>query len=111
PIPCSWWWTMPVDMAALCDDLDRETAALDALLSPLAPTDWDRDTPAEGWAIRDQVSHLAWFDESATTAVTDPNRFQQEMADAIGDPAGIIGRVTKRYHDLDAGELLRWFRD
>ena len=102
---------MPVDVAALCDDLERETAALDALLAPLPPADWDRPTPAERWAIRDQVSHLAWFDESTITALTDAARFQRELTEALADPDGITGRVTKRYRDVDAAELLGWFRD
>ena len=33
-------------------------------------------TPAEGWAVRDQVSHLAWFDDAARTAATDPDAFR-----------------------------------
>jgi uncharacterized protein (TIGR03084 family) len=98
-------------MTALCADLDAETAVLDALLAPLAPADWERPTPAEGWAIRDQVSHLAWFDESALTALTDPDRFREELAEAIADPDGITERITKRYRDRSAVELLAWFRD
>ncbi|MCU1462019.1 MAG: hypothetical protein JWO37_2094 [Acidimicrobiales bacterium] len=102
---------MPADMAALCSDLDAETAALDALLAPLAPDDWEQPTPADGWAIRDQVSHLAWFDESAVTALTDPDRFRAELAEAMADPDGITERVAKRYRDRTAAELLPWFRD
>jgi uncharacterized protein (TIGR03084 family) len=102
---------MPVDMTALCRDLDVETAALDALLAPLEPADWERPTPAEGWAVRDQVSHLAWFDESALTSLTDADRFRAELMEALADPDGVTERVAKRYRDRSPTELLAWFRD
>lgn len=52
---------MAVAMSVLLDDLRAETAVLDALLTPLAPDRWDKPTPAPGWVVRDQVSHLAHF--------------------------------------------------
>jgi uncharacterized protein (TIGR03084 family) len=102
---------MPADMAVLCDDLDGETVALDGLLAPLRLADWERPTPAEGWAIRDQVSHLAWFDESALTSLTDAERFRDELVEAIADPDGITGRVATRHRERSPADLLTWFRD
>jgi hypothetical protein len=46
---------------------------------PLDEAGWDRPTPAPRWAIRDRVSHLAYFDEAAT----DPTRFRAEAADLM----------------------------
>ena len=56
---------MPVSMSGLADDLAAETAVLRALLVPLDEDGWRRPTPAAGWSIADQVSHLAYFDEAA----------------------------------------------
>ena len=43
-------------MEHLCDDLDAEHAALDLLVAGLTEAQWDQATPADGWAVRDQVS-------------------------------------------------------
>ena len=59
---------MAAVLPALLDDLAAETAALDAVLVPLRPEEWARQTPAAGWNIADQVSHLAYFDETALLA-------------------------------------------
>ena len=67
---------MPVDMRALTTDLAAESAELYEVLSVLAEPDWGRDTAAAGWTVRDQVTHLAYFDETATLSATDPDRFR-----------------------------------
>ena len=75
----------------LLDDLDAEYAVLHALVAPFPADDpvWDAATPAEGWAVRDQISHLAFFDDAARRAVQEPDRFTAEV-DALtaleGDP-------------------------
>ena len=54
---------MPVSMPDLADDLADESAVLRALLVPLDEDGWRLPTPAAGWSILDQVTHLAHFDE------------------------------------------------
>ena len=56
---------MPVSMSALADDLAAESAVLRALLVPLDEAGWQQPTPAAGWSVLDQVTHLAYFDEAA----------------------------------------------
>ena len=36
------------DLASLCDDLEAEHTALDAVVAPIAAGDWDLPTPAQG---------------------------------------------------------------
>src|SRR5258708_24650907 len=69
---------MPADLGALIDDLAGETAALRKILDPLSDADWRLPTPAPGWTIADQVSHLAHFDDVAVTSATDPGAFAAE---------------------------------
>lgn len=69
---------MAVNMSALLADLNAEMRFVTDIVTPLPATDWQRPTPAEGWAIRDQISHLAYFDETATLDATAPQRFRQE---------------------------------
>jgi uncharacterized protein (TIGR03083 family) len=77
---------MAAVLPALLDDLAAETAALDAVLVPLRPQEWARQTPAAGWNIADQVSHLAYFDETALLAAVDPARFRRHAQEASRAP-------------------------
>jgi uncharacterized protein (TIGR03084 family) len=104
---------MAVSMTALVADLAAESADLTGMLAPLSAADWERPTPAAGWAIRDQVSHLAFFDEQATLAAMDPDRFAAAVADLEpGDPeaadSDFAGLVAERYRHLSGPELLAW---
>ncbi|HEV7886722.1 MAG TPA: TIGR03084 family metal-binding protein [Acidimicrobiales bacterium] len=67
---------------ALCADLKAEHEALDSRVGGLDPAGWTTPTPAEGWAVRDQISHLAYFDVQAGLALTDPEEFKRQ-ADAM----------------------------
>ena len=100
---------MAVDMAALTADLAAETRDLDAMLAPLPSADWDLPTPAAGWAIRDQVSHLAWFDGAATLAAADPARFERETQQQIAALAADFTEAIARDHrHLSPAELRDW---
>src|SRR5258708_21348405 len=79
---------MPADRGALIDDLAGETAALRKILDPLSDADWRLPTPAPGWTIADQVSHLAHFDDVAVTSATDPGAFPAE-AERLAATRGI----------------------
>ncbi|HEY2203611.1 MAG TPA: TIGR03084 family metal-binding protein [Pseudonocardia sp.] len=97
---------MPVAMSELTRDLGEETAALRSLLGGLDPAGWELPTPAEGWAVRDQVSHLAWFDDAAVRAATDPDGFRAEVDQPHPiDPDGIAATLR----GMPAAELLAWF--
>ncbi|GAB2965426.1 TIGR03084 family metal-binding protein [Amycolatopsis acidiphila] len=101
---------MPVSMPGLVADLLAETRVLDDLLSTLDDAGWSRPTPAEGWAIRDQVSHLAYFDEAALLAATAPDRFRREAAELTALGPGFPDEVAARHRELPGDGLLGWFR-
>ncbi|GAA3260285.1 TIGR03084 family metal-binding protein [Nonomuraea helvata] len=92
-------------MAELLDDLRAETASFEALLQPLRDEDWERPTPAEGWAIRDQVSHLAWFDGAAVLAATDPDAYEASLKDFRS-----VDDVALESRGMPPDELREWFR-
>jgi uncharacterized protein (TIGR03084 family) len=93
---------------AICNDLAAEHDALDALVAPLTSSLWDRPTPSIGWTIRDQVSHLWYFDRTATLALTDADAFEASkrvvLGDPSGDPSSSIGRA------MSAPDLLQAWR-
>ncbi|GAA0912708.1 TIGR03084 family metal-binding protein [Nonomuraea longicatena] len=85
-------------------DLRDETADLQTILRPLTPEQWEAPTPAAGWAVRDQVGHLAWFDDAAVTAVLEPETFTASIPhDRTVDD---LAAATRH---LPCDELLRWF--
>jgi uncharacterized protein (TIGR03084 family) len=100
-----------VSFADLLADLEAETRVVEDMLSTLSPATWDAPTPAPGWAIRDQVSHLAYFDEAATRAVVDPERFRAAEARQVSRSPHFADEVAQRHRKLPPAELLVWFQD
>src|SRR5688500_10321976 len=69
-------------LAGLLGDLAAESAALDAVVADLEETAWLGPTPAEGWTVAHQIAHLAWTDQQALLAATDPEGFRRAIAEA-----------------------------
>ena len=60
-------------MQEILTDLKAEQEALDRFLSTLAEIQWDLPSPAEGWSVRDCVSHIAHIDEVALALLEGDN--------------------------------------
>jgi len=71
------------DLEPVLADLIDESADLDAIVAGLADADWAMDTPAPGWTIAHQIAHLAWTDDAALLAITDPAGFADEVQRAV----------------------------
>src|SRR5580700_1454801 len=98
---------MPVDMAALAADLAAESAVTRALAAGLDEAGWHTPTPAAGWDIADQISHLAYFDEAAVQSAVRPDEFRADLAAA---PESVnADTIAARYRDRTGAELLAWF--
>ena len=94
-------------LSEVIDDLVAEHADLDAIVADAGEAEWDRPTPAEGWSVRDTVSHLAFFDERATESVTVPDAFRTALAAVFSDPQAFIDAGPLRGRGLPvAGGLL-----
>jgi len=100
---------MPVDIGVLIEDLAAETDALRQILDSLEIADWQRPTPAAGWTISDQVSHLAYFDQVAITSATDPDEFSAEVSRLTA--AGVLDpdAIARHYRDMAPAEVHDWF--
>ena len=96
-------------MRSICDDLAAEHGDLDDIVTDLNDGQWLVETPSPGWAIRDQISHLWFFDQRALMALTDPDAFAADVQWLIasgGTDASILpGRL------VSAEELLQRWRD
>ena len=101
---------MAVDMGALTADLAAESAELYEVLSVLAEPEWDRDTPAAGWTVRDQVTHLAYFDGTAVLSATDPDRFRVDMEAITAEGPAFPDRIAEKYRELSGAEAFAWLQ-
>jgi uncharacterized protein (TIGR03084 family) len=95
------------------DDLAAEQAALDSVLTRMPGSAWDIATHAPGWLVRDQVTHLAHFDEAAARAIADPHAFRAEVAAraAATDRARHEERYLARGRAMSPAALRAWWRE
>ena len=102
-----------MDVSQIRGDLEAEQDALDEIVAPLTPDQWHLATPSPRWTIADQVGHLAFFDESAARAITDPDAFATDVAEltaavAAGDEAADQLHL-REFRAMPPGDLLgRW---
>jgi uncharacterized protein (TIGR03084 family) len=99
-------------LAGVLADLAVEGAELDALVAPLDEAGWRRGTPAAGWSVAHQIAHLAWTDDVAVLAATDPAAFQDRVRElaAGGDFGGVVDRAAEQGAAGPAAELLAGWR-
>ncbi|HTU74836.1 MAG TPA: TIGR03084 family metal-binding protein [Trebonia sp.] len=92
----------------LADDLAGETAGLLPLLARLGEADWDAPTPAAGWSIRDQVTHLAFFDDTSLVSIRDRAAFiaGREELRSLGDRFPDV--IAEQHRHLPGGYCLEW---
>ena len=100
---------MPLDYRDLVSDLAAETADLRRLVSDLDDAGWRTATPAAGWTVGDQVSHLAFFDDAAVVSGTDPDRFAAEFGSTAAKGQLSADDIAEQYRNLSGVELLAWF--
>lgn len=97
-------------LAGLCADLAAEHDGLDALVAGLDEAAWDTPTPAEGWTVRDQVSHLASVDEWASTAAGDPGAFTAFVASLPSDSEAAVAAGLEPGRAMTGLGVLAWWR-
>jgi uncharacterized protein (TIGR03084 family) len=98
------------DLVAIRSDLEAEQNSLDGIVADLSEQQWRTPTPAEGWTILDQISHLAFFDEQARLAVTDPEAFTRSLTEIAADVGGFMSRSIEKGRDLGGRGVLEWWR-
>jgi uncharacterized protein (TIGR03084 family) len=101
---------MAADLPALVDDLVAESACLDAVLDGLRPARWSLATPAVGWTVSDQVSHLAYFDGTTLQSLVDPERFRLDAKALTDGGDDFSDRIAAAHHGRPVTELRSWFR-
>jgi uncharacterized protein (TIGR03084 family) len=97
-------------MEAICRDLNAEHEALEALLEKLDESQWQTMTPSPGWNIKDQIRHLAYFDEQAALSATDTSKFNRHLEEVFGDLEGWLKVLDEVGRDLSTEALTAWWR-
>lgn len=93
------------------EDLAAEGEQLERWVAPLTDEQWLTPTPAAGWDIATTVAHLAWTDEVAIVAATDPDGWEQLVLSAMADPEGFVDANAFAVADADPTSLLERWRD
>ncbi len=94
-------------MEDICNDLDQEQQALDAVVAGLSEDQWLTPTPAAGWDVKDTIVHLVQADMAAHLAVADAGRFAEAKANmATKGFDGVFGTRGSR----TGAEVLEWWR-
>ena len=96
---------------SLAEDLAQEQINLHAILTSLDEAQWSRPTPAEGWTIHDQITHLAHFDFLARLSVAEPERFAavKSSIDDLSQYVDSIGPANLSRSGADAASW--WTRE
>lgn len=89
-------------------DLQAELAAeCESLEALVAGADVRTPTPAPGWDVGDQLAHLAFFDEAALLALTDPEGF---AATRPSDEAGLAVLIESARQRGRERDVVAWWR-
>src|SRR2546430_3168236 len=91
-------------------ELAAEHADLDALLTGLPDDRWLLATPAEGWDIRDQVSHLADTNDICVDTVTGGPRPLNEEALCFPSPEAFTQSCVGKGLAMKPAVVLVWLR-
>lgn len=101
------------DKAAVRDavvaDLAAETESLLNLVKTLPLDGWDLSTPAEGWSIRDQITHLAYFDDATLLAIDDSAAFARQREALLGLGPAFPDAVAAVFRGKSGDDCLTWF--
>ena len=95
-------------MREILSDLVAEQQHLDQFLQGIADRDWKKRTPAPGWTIQDQVSHLAYVETFAAEVLNEgPGRLETEKIGELDEwtERGVAQGRGRRHQ-----EIIEWWR-
>jgi uncharacterized protein (TIGR03084 family) len=97
-------------MQTICRDLKAEHEELEGILSDLSESEWEYPTPFLNWRIKDEIRHLAYFDDRAALAATDPEAFGRHLDEVLKDFAAFEKELEQIGLEMSPGELMEWWR-
>src|SRR5205085_11685146 len=97
-------------MAEAVAELQAEQAELEAVLAGLDPGGWRIPTPAAGWDVRDQVSHLADTNEVAYDTASGGARQLNVEAQSFPFPEGFTEAGCDKGRAMEPAEVFAWWK-
>ncbi len=96
-------------MRQILSDLVAEQQHLDQFLQQINIRNWSLETPAEGWDIRDTVSHLAHIEEYAGDALNGSGSRLDELDD-YRDLNELTEAGVRRGRNMRPQDVIEWWR-
>ncbi len=106
----------PTTAQSVRQDLLDEQASLDSVVAPLDGDAWQTPTASDRWTVADQIGHLAYFDRTASWAITDEDQFKaslNDLAPALSgelSPAEMDDLTLAEFRAMSGEELLAAWR-
>ncbi|MFP3980134.1 MAG: TIGR03084 family metal-binding protein [Desulfobacterales bacterium] len=97
-------------METICSDLKAEHEELEDVLANLDENQWEMKTPFLNWRIKDEIRHLAYFDDRAALAATRPDAFNQHLEEVLNDFEVFEKTLETVGLDMSPAELMQWWR-
>lgn len=88
-----------------------EQQELDAVVAKLDDAGWETKTPLEDWDVKEQIHHLAYFENRAKLAASQPEAFKQWFEEIQQEQNSMTRHMESTGKDLTAGETLKWWRE
>lgn len=103
------------DVTGVIADLTAEGDELDALVAAQPDTGWMLPTPAQGWTVAHQISHLTWTDNAALAAIELGPEFAAKLLTEAGaagltDPLQLVDAAAASGAAQPVTELLKRWR-
>jgi uncharacterized protein (TIGR03084 family) len=95
-------------LAGLLEDLDAESDVVTSMLETLSTEQWRLMTPALGWDVGDQVTHLAFFDECATLAAVDEDSFRKQARELESHGPNFSAWVAEQHRSMSLEARYNW---
>lgn len=92
----------------LLNDLHDESDHLVEHLSGLRSDQWRLATPAAGWTVADQATHLAFFDGATMMALRSPDEFRAFADSLIAGGMDFPDRIAETHRLLTPSAVLTW---
>jgi len=100
-------------MIVICKDLADEYAELDAMVTDLEQNEWNQKTPYFNWTIKDEISHISYFDSMGLLAISDSQVFEmstKEMLRQLPDESNRMEMINAACGDMSTQKLLTSWR-